>query len=359
MRTLLALALLTQLACGGVATDDEAFPTTSGPADQPGTNPGSAPAGKTCGEQEFKVARAIPDVLIVLDRSGSMAEGFGSPTLWDSSRSAIYELTGAMAAQVGFGLTVFPNSGSPYGCSDDFSCQTSASLLVPIGMNTAAAIKAALSPMQACGGTPTAAALAKVRQQLQALPQNGHSRSVLLVTDGGPNCNAGLNPMTCTCSWGAKCWDAEDCLDDAATEKELDALCAARIKTYVLGLGSAQSMTSVLGAMAQHGCTGTPHAATDPASIKQALQQITGGIASCSFEVDCTKIQDLYLVNFYLDGVLVPRNTARTSGWDWTAQCKPGAGKGTVELFGAECAAVKSAAGETIGAKYGCATAID
>ncbi len=352
----LFLASILLLGCGGETGEADPIAPPAGPADHP--SPAPSTPGKTCGEQEFKIARAIPDVLIVLDRSGSMAEG-GAPTLWDSSRSAIYEITGAMGGQIGFGLSVFPSGGSPYSCNDSFSCETSASLLVPIGVGSAAAIKTALAPMQACGGTPTATALAKARQQLQALPQNGHTRSVLLVTDGGPNCNDALNPMTCVCSWGGKCWDAQDCLDDAGTFKELDALCAAGIKTYVLGLGSAQSMTSVLGGMAKHGCTGTPHAATDPASIKQALQQITGGIATCSFEVDCSKVQDIYLVNFYLDGKPVPRNAAHTAGWDWTASCKPGLGKGTVEFFGAECAAIKGAGGKTIGAKYGCATAID
>jgi hypothetical protein len=326
--------------------------------------PGGNEAGKTCGEQAFTIERSIHDVLIVLDRSLSMSDSpsFGSANLWDQSRSAIYEVTGAMQSQIWFGLTVFPSSSGLGACSDwENSCAPPGDPIVPVGAGAAAAIKGALVGLETCGSTPTAQALAQARLYLQGkLPANGHARSILLATDGGPNCNSALNPWSCVCTMGGKCYDAEGCLDDQATYKALDELCAAGIKTYVVGMGASPSLSSVLASMAQRGCTGQPHAASDPASLKQAFQNITGGIASCAFDLDCAKVQDPWLVNFYFDGKVVARTPTKKSGWDWVAQCKAGApGKGRVEFFGADCQAIKSSSVKQVSAKYGCATKID
>jgi hypothetical protein len=367
MRQIGLLLVVFAVACGGgevtTTTDDPGG--VGGAADDPdhlggdtgGT--GGNTGGKTCGEQAFQIQRAIPDVLIVLDRSYSMSEG-GSPTLWDMSRTAIYDLTATMDRQIWFGLYVFP-SVSPQGCNDyNWDCTTTASVLVPVGDASSGAIKGALTTMQACGsGTPTATALAMAKQYVEKLPGNGHARAILLVTDGAPNCNAGLNPYSCVCPPPGHCWDAEDCLDDQATNQALDNLCAAGIKSYVLGLGSAQSLSNVLASMAQHGCTGQPYAANDPTSVKQAFAAITSGIATCAFEIDCTKIQDVNLVNFYFDGKVVPRNPSRQSGWDWTTTCTPNVGKGMVEFWGADCDAIKDNTVKVISAKFGCATMID
>lgn len=369
MRQLGLLFVVLAVACGGgevSTTADNPGGNGGGAADDPdhaggGTGTGGGTGGNTCGEQAFQIQRAIPDMLIVLDRSYSMSEG-GSPTLWDMSRTAIYDITATMDRQIWFGLYVFP-SVSPSGCNDysyDWDCTASASVLVPVGDATSGTIKGALGTMQACGsGTPTAVALGMARQYLEKLPNNGHARAILLVTDGAPNCNANLNPYSCVCPPPGDCWDAEDCLDDQATNQALDNLCAAGIKSYVLGLGSAQSLGNVLTSMAQHGCTSKPYAAGDPTSVKQAFAAITSGVATCAFEVDCTKIQDVNLVNFYFDGKVVPRTPSHQSGWDWTTTCTPNLGKGTVEFFGADCDAIKGDTVKVISAKFGCATMID
>jgi hypothetical protein len=363
-RNLFVFVFMASLAaCQGGEIDDSVGPVQggdSGPvsADDPGAGVGPG-AGNTCGEQQFAIQRTIPDMLIVLDRSGSMGDGWGT-TLWQMSRAAIYDITAAMDQQIRFGLYVFPSEGSPHACTNYFSCQTAAGTLVPVGDATSAKIKSALSSMQACGGTPTAAALVKARQYFATLPGDGRPRAILLATDGAPNCNGSLNPKTCTCTFNDGCWDGRDCLDDASTYAALDSLCAAGIKTYVLGLGSSQSMTSVLGGMAQHGCTATPYAANDAASVKKAFQDITGGVASCSFTVECSKIQSAALVNFYFDGKVVPRRPDHTSGWDWTTSCAPNSPtKGAVEFFGQDCAAIKNQTVKLISAKFGCATQIE
>jgi len=336
-----------------------------GAADDPdgvggGGSSGGGSTGPTCGEQAFQISRAIPDMLIVLDRSYSMSEG-GSPTLWDMSRTAIYDITTAMDRQIWFGLYVFPSGTSPYNCNDYASdCKATGNALVAVGDAVSGSIKNALANMQACGsGTPTAAALTMAGQYIKGLPQNGHARAILLVTDGGPNCNASLNPQSCVCSYGTQCWYAEDCLDDTATNQALDNLRAAGIKSYILGLGAAQSLSSVLANLAQHGGTSAPYAANDPASVKKAFTEIASGVASCSFEIDCTKIQDVNKVNFYFDGKVVPRTTSHQSGWDWTTACQAGSGKGTAEFFGADCTSIKGSSVKTVSARFGCATMIE
>jgi hypothetical protein len=360
MRTLSVILISSIVAaCGGQATEGGSEPDPSVSVD-PGSGSGSG-SGPTCGEQEFKIERAIPDMLIVLDRSSSMSEG-GSQSTWEISRSAIYDITAAMDKQIRFGLYVFPSGSSPYSCSGNDGCSAKPGALVPVGDANGAAIKSALASMQACGqGTPTASALAQAQAYLKSLPANGHTRAILLATDGGPNCNSGLNPQTCVCTSGyGSCWDSWDCLDDQTTYKALEGLCTGGIKTYVLGLGSMPSLTQVLSGMAQHGCSGAAHAANDAASVKKALQEITGGVASCSFQVDCTKIQDPYKVNFYFDGKVVTRTSSHQNGWDWTTACKKdSAGTGTVDFFGADCTAIKGQTVKTIGAKFGCATKLE
>jgi len=360
MKNLLSLLVLIICgACGGQTGSGG----TEDPVEAVDPSSPSTPSepGKTCGEQAFAINRAVPDVLIILDGSGSMAEG--APPLWNTSRSAIYDITSAMDQQIWFGLMVFPASTATCSIWDEYlSCAAPAAPLVPVGPGKAAIIKSTLSSAKACGGTPTAAVLAKARQYLQTgLPANGHARAVLLATDGAPNCNTSLNPSTCTCSFGTtgQCDSADNCLDDQLTYKALDELCAAGIKTYVIGLGGSTVLTGVLGAMAQHGCTGNAYAANDPSSVKAAFQTITSGIASCAFEVECSKVQNPYLVNFYFDGKVVPRTPSKQSGWEWTTQCQGGTGKGVVEFFGADCEAVKASTVKVISAKFGCATKID
>jgi hypothetical protein len=71
--------------------------------------------GEVCDEERFEIARVIPDMLIVLDRSNSMYE---APTYyWTPVRDAIYEVTAAMDLQIWFGLMIFPNVTGSAVCS--------------------------------------------------------------------------------------------------------------------------------------------------------------------------------------------------------------------------------------------------
>jgi hypothetical protein len=364
MRRVLLPLLLVLAACAdeswwqqpdGAAPASEASPWPTGDFS---TSTNTKLDGRICGEAEFNIARSIADMVIVLDRSNSMAEG--TPPLWNTCRNTIYDVTSTMDGNIWFGLFTFPNSVGLTACGPFMMlamCLAPSVPVVGVAAGTSGAIKSALTTMGVCGGTPTAATLTAAKQYLAKLSPNNHPKYILLVTDGGPNCNTALDPTTCTCVMPGQCsGDGQNCLDDVATLKVLDDLCAAGIKTYVVGLGGAQNFTAVLQAMAQHGCTQQPYTPTDPAAIKKAFQDISGAVVTCSFEIDCSKIENSGLVNFYFDGKPVPKSTSHTGGWDWTTECKGQTGKGVVEFYGADCTAIKDGTVKTVSGKFGCQT---
>jgi hypothetical protein len=315
----------------------------------------------SCGEQAFTIERTTPDMVIALDRSASM--GIGASPIWDSCRNAIYDVTAAMDKQVWFGLFVFPNSLGSAACDDKTLtniCTAPSDALVPAAAGTSGTIKTALTTMTVCGGTPTAATLTSAKQYLQTLASNKHPKYIILATDGGPNCNSTLDGSKCTCVATGACSGNNgnlNCLDDVATFKVLDDLVTAGIKTYVVGLGADPSIKDVLPGLATHGGTGSPYSPADAAAIKKAFTDITNAVASCEFSMDCSKIPDPGLVNFYFDGKVVSFDNTKQTGWAWTTACVKGqAGTGGISFFGADCTSLKSGAVKDITAKFGCPT---
>jgi hypothetical protein len=315
----------------------------------------------SCGEQVFTVERTTPDMVIVLDRSFSM--GIGSPNVWDSCRTAIYDVTTAMDKQVWFGLFAFPNSLGASACNDTAQsniCTAPADPVVPVATATSTSIKTALTTMTPCGGTPTAATLTAAKSYLQSLASDKHPKYILLATDGGPNCNSALDGATCKCVATGACSGNNgnlNCLDDVATYKVLDDLLTAGVKTYVIGLGADPTLPNVLGPLATHGGTGSPYSPSDAAQIKKAFTDITNAVATCEFSMDCSNIPDPGKVNFYFDGKVVNFDNTKQTGWAWTTACVKGqAGTGGIAFYGADCTSLKSGAVKDITAKFGCPT---
>src|SRR5687768_13866381 len=139
-----------------------------------------------CEEVEIAVDETVVNVLILLDRSGSMYEddGFGNVTdRWTPAVAAIETVTEEFAEGVRFGLMRF-GSGE--------MCDPGTVDVVP-ALGTAEPIAGALAgdPAEVTGGsTPTATALAVAGDALADLPGANY---VLLITDGAPNCNPELD----------------------------------------------------------------------------------------------------------------------------------------------------------------------
>jgi hypothetical protein len=308
-----------------------------------------------CDEEAFPIALLTPDMLIVLDRSNSMQEAGH----WDPVRAAIYSVTEALDDIVWFGLMVFPNVEEPDACVDrDNQCAAARAPLIDCAVTTSADIRTTLTDMPTCGGTPIASTLASARTYLTALaPTTGHPSYVVLATDGAPNCNPGLDGATCTCTApvGGCVPNMLNCLDDARTNDVIDALRAAGIGVFVIGI-AVSDWRAVLDEMASRGGTGAAIMADDPASIQAAFEAVTGAVSSCEFEIgEPDPSADPDLVNFYFDGDRVPFDADGLcdDGWLWVDE-----GHTRVRFCGPRCEALRDRDVAEVRATFGCPTLI-
>jgi hypothetical protein len=301
--------------------------------------PLDAPLNADSGCESVKDTRPqAPNVLIVLDRSKSMY--LGSVNRWQPAVTAITNLTASLDSQIRFGLLEFP-APSVTGLAGQ--CATG-ELIVPPELHSAATIASALAgdpTTKVGGGTPTAATLGIAKQALASLPGTSY---VLLVTDGAPNCDAALDPQTCTCT-GSNANDCTGaamdggppshapfptaCLDDDATVAAVADLAAAGVHTFVIGYDTAQ-FGPTLDRMAAAGGTArtTYYPVSDGTALSQAFQSISSYVASCSFQLSEAPPSASY-VSVTVDGHRIKNGT----GWKLV-------GDRVVELVDAACATV-------------------
>jgi hypothetical protein len=158
----------------------------------------------------------------------------------------------------------------------------------------------------------------------------------LFATDGEPNCSAG---------------------DPAAeTVAAVTALANAGIKTYVIGFDaggfgddSVLNDSALAGQVPKPG--GPPHyyAANSASELQMALDAIAGGviIPSCSFTL-ASAPPDPDNVTVTLNGMVVPRSTAHTNGWDYYPDAM------TITFFGTYCDMIQSGSAVEVSFVYGC-----
>ncbi len=177
-----------------------------------------------------------PNMMIVLDRSGSM-----QGTKWTQAQNAIQFVLNNYGAKLRFGLDMFPS---------DNDCGAG-SIQVDVGDDTAAAITSAMSSAGANGNTPMAATL-MVLNQYRPLKDPDRRNFIMLVSDGDDTCadNPSSDPV-------------------AATQD----LYTTGIKTFVIGFGSGANPT-VLNNIAAAGHTGGYHQADNQADLQNAMDQI-------------------------------------------------------------------------------------
>jgi len=184
------------------------------------------PDEKNCGLMTFKLEQRPAELLLILDRSGSMNDPAGPMSMaskWTDVTGALDETIMKTQSLVLWGLKTFP--------STDMRCNVADGVEVPSAMMNYTPvwgrIQASAPGTGAGGGTPTTLAVQKAVTYLNATPSM-NPRYIVLATDGEPNCGAGGGGGFGGGGFGSN--------DDAAAIKAVADALAAGYKTFVIGV---------------------------------------------------------------------------------------------------------------------------
>ena len=287
------------------------------------TTPISASDGGNCGITTNTINQQTVDLLLVLDRSGSMDYDIASGNTcsgrtapanctarWPTMTASLKQVLTAATPGVQWGLKLFT---SPKGST----CTVNAGADVNVGPNTAATIQTTIAGTSPGNQTPTTAAIKAAVAYFDTV-KDGFPHFILLATDGQPNCDPGTSSEITATSV-------------ANTVAALTAAASAGVKTYVIGIGPESGN---LDSFAAAGGTSKYYPALSPDQLTAALSSIVGKVASCTFNLGKTP-PDPSNIAIEFDGnssLRAPRDTTHTNGWDYTSSANT-----TIQLFGTWC----------------------
>jgi hypothetical protein len=304
-------------------------------------NEGTCTIGGDCGGFVFEFEQVPPNLLILLDRSGSMdgeVPGTGM-NRWEVARAAIFGVTTEFNEEIDFGLATY-SSCLPGGCS-------AGSIEVPILPVNAPLIQSFLDGTVGEGSsngqgvtpdghiqylcdsgnpeTSTGVALNGLVGE-PTLQDPARTNAILLLTDGGES---------------SECTDAIDGPGGAANLLAQPV----PVQTFAVGMGGAN--IDQLQEIATAGGTGQPYFADQPADLQMALAAIAAAVASCTFQL--TEVppdaEQIYIF-FDDDPAGVPVDPA--NGWTYDPATN------TITFHGAACEAIQDGSVVAIDIVYGC-----
>ncbi len=288
----------------------------------------------TCASVTVGATRVTPNVILVIDQSGSMDENFGGgDTRWEALRDSLLAMPDgpifSLQGSVRFGVAMYTSASS---------CPRL--VTIPAAFDNYTAIQTEYARQRPANGTPTGDSISAVLGMLDTLaPVRTDPTILILATDGEPD----------TC---------EDGDDEVGGRRESIAAVTAAfgmdIETFVVSVGTGVAMTHLQDvANAGLGRSGSdPDAefwvATDAAGLVTALETIIGGVTSCALE---------------LDGMIDPTAACSgevrfsgdpplTCGTDWRAVDAT-----HIELLGAACDRLQMT-GDTLSATFPCGVII-
>ncbi len=336
----------------GSAGDKGSSPDTGSGTSTSTADEGPCVAEGLCGDEIHEVAWDVPTLYFVFDRSGSMsAQAPNSPgkTSYQVVRNAAIDVVASLGPLIDVGAALFPKpaGGDCAGGEEVFPvAQGDSKSLGDSGPTLTGFSKA--TQVSPGGGTPVSATFDLLQPTLAAI--DGRVM-VLLLTDGGPNCNANAScdDLTCQlvidnkCNPGEACCNPENygpkhCVDEPATVAAIEAIHDMGIEVYVIGVPGSEYYSGVLAAMAQAGGTAKSsgskyHKVTDLSKLQEVFAKIGGDAISCSFPLK-EPPEEKTLTNVYLDCELVGYDPV--DGWTWKDDDE------TVWLHGDACAKLKA-----------------
>ncbi len=249
---LAACTLPTKLAelTAGEETSAGATGTTADPEPTAGTSGfvtgDDSSGGPQCNEVQVVSTPLSPNVVLVLDKSGSMVSdpngfwdhdndpGTAPVTRWSSLHTVVETLTTDFGDAINFGAHLFPsvNATSQYSFE---SCIVDANITVAVAASNKDAILAGIPAednVTLRGGTPIASGVIVAVDHLKTLDPLV-PRAIVLVTDGAANCAA-----------GAEAPELFEVYDENVHTVVGDAFTIDGIPTYVVGVGIADVVSS-------------------------------------------------------------------------------------------------------------------
>ncbi len=313
--------------------------------------------GQACGEQVHQANKLPPDILIVLDRSGSMdndvtdkgcngnnSGGCGATSKWALMTPAIKQVVSATEGTVNWGLKYFADAGNS-------ACNVNNNANVPVATMNGAEITAAIdSQTNAEGGisngsrTPTRLAVNGARTYLGGV-NDDNPKYILLATDGQPNCMPG----------------ASDTTDDSAGAiAAVQQAYGAGLPTFVVGIATAGMGTAdaTLSSMANAGGyprAGSPtyYSVSNTAEFVTVLQNLVTIAATCTFAIGNPPTNDgstsRAFIDVFGDSGLIPKDTTHTNGWDYTD-----ASMTSIVVYGSTCDKIKAGTIKAVSIKFQC-----
>ncbi len=297
--------------------------------------------GSVCGELEVATDRVIPNIMIIVDRSGSMRRDFegdcpflasnGCPTSgtpnpnfgearWDSVEDALVGMNGLVRRLdpiARFGLTLYwkPDENPP-SMSDGDMCASTDGVAITQSLANANAIAASFGANEPDGFTPTAEAIEAVTDSLLATPPPVGPTVYLLATDGLPN----------------GCDEDGENVDRNNSVSAVERAFGLGIETFVLGVNFDDSHLQDLADAGQGvGSGATLWTADSVAELQTALEQIVVQNIPCTVSLTDGTIDTAQACQGEVrlnDEVLVCNNAER--GW----RAVDG---NTIELTGSAC----------------------
>jgi hypothetical protein len=343
---------------GSGGTNGAAGSSVVGTGNSSGTGSGgdigiSGSAGtQGCGQMNVGVMAIPPDILIVQDKSGSMANddndkgcsgGCGSNSKWSQVSAALTTVVTSTDQSINWGLKFF---------SDDGTCGGSAAPVVPVGAGNGSAVSTAISKTSPAGNTPTRDAITTGAAYLAMLTDT-NPKYLLLATDGLPNCPVGCAGMTGRLP--SSCTNTDNPSEDMAAEMAVSAAGAQGFKTFVIGIGNVSTATATLnqlatnGGVPQTGAATSYYAATDPTALENALSAIIGQVASCTISLSTapTGFTNVAISADSASGTVeIPQDA--TNGWSY------GPNMQSVNLNGTSCDNLKNGTYSNFQFYYAC-----